>query len=334
MIILVNQILHKLFGIFRLLFKSKGSSHLYEKPNKIKKMCFYISGTLKSLMTYSNTRYQYHPTPTTLLNLDICSEVSGWQQSKEKVATTCTFWCLVLSPKPAVQHYYLGQEFFGYPQGYVVKILSAQGFFEKLLLRGLVTRDSTDFEDICIMPYAPAKTTAVLYNLLLTANPDRPPTYIRNWERDLGCSLSEAELNKIFALTPSMSTSAVGQEQSFKILSCWYRCPATLRAMFPSSADVCWRCGLGRGTMFHICWACPSLQPFSEQVFDLYDHIMDVQTPRTPEVALLSLIPGSISGIKKVLQRFFLLAARNLIPRQWKSREGPSILEWVRDIVT
>lgn len=86
-----------------------------------------------------------------------------------------------------------------------------------------------------------------------------PPTYIRNWERDLEQTLEESELMKIFALMHSLNRSVASQECNYKILARWYRCLPSVRAVFPSATDQCWR----------------------------YDHMSSSKTLRTPEVALL-----------------------------------------------
>lgn len=40
----------------------------------------------------------------------------------------------------------------------------------------------------------------------------------------------------------------------------------------------------------------------------------------TPEIALLSMLPGTLKSIKKDVLRHFLAAARMVIPKYWKSR--------------
>lgn len=53
-----------------------------------------------------------------------------------------------------------------------------------------------------------------------------------------------------------------------------------------------------------------------------------------PEMALLSMFPGSIKNIKQSLLKFFVVAVRQIIPRHWKSKDGPSRAEWVGAVNT
>lgn len=68
--------------------------------------------------------------------------------------------------------------------------------------------------------------------------------------------------------------------------------------------------------MFNVWWSCTGVATFWEQIFALHDQMSGTQTPRTPEVVLLSLLPGSVSMVKKDLHRLFLSAARRIIPRK------------------
>lgn len=67
-------------------------------------------------------------------------------------------------------------------------------------------------------------------------------------------------------------------------------------------------------------------------MFQLSYLIMGKIWLKSLEVALLSLIPGSITCIKKEIFSFLLMAGRALIPRYWKSAEIPTIRRWVAEV--
>ncbi|KAM9311530.1 E3 ubiquitin-protein ligase RNF213 [Gastrophryne carolinensis] len=52
----------------------------------------------------------------------------------------------------------------------------------------------------------------------------------------------------------------------------------------------------------------------------------------TPQVALLSLIPGPLSALKRGVLRHFISAMRAIIPRHWKSQDVPTLMEWVQEL--
>lgn len=58
-----------------------------------------------------------------------------------------------------------------------------------------------------------------------------------------------------------------------------------------------------------------------------------LRVQRIPEIALLSMLPGSIANVKKGLLRLFLLAAWRIISRYWKQQTIPTIEEWAQEMI-
>lgn len=102
--------------------------------------------------------------------------------------------------------------------------------------------------------------------------------------------------------------------------------------MFPSATDTCWRCNSATGTYKHIWWDCDVIRPFWTQIFQIYNEINDKPLTPSPVIALLSILPGTLKSQKHSLLKFFLSAARQLIPRHWKTTSPPSLIEWVAEI--
>lgn len=62
-----------------------------------------------------------------------------------------------------------------------------------------------------------------------------------------------------YQLTHSSSLDSKMQEINYKILSRWYRVPADLSCIY---LYPCWRgCG-HKGTLLHLWWECPVIEPF------------------------------------------------------------------------
>lgn len=49
-------------------------------------------------------------------------------------------------------------------------------------------------------------------------------------------------------------------------------------------------------------------------------------------ITLLTLIPDPVSSVKKILLFFYLIVARNVIARHWKSMNAPTITEWIPEL--
>lgn len=78
------------------------------------------------------------------------------------------------------------------------------------------------------------------------------------------------------------SISCYSQRKNFKILSRWYRDPATLQKIFPSTSSSCWRCNAATGTYLHVWWECERIRLFWKQVFQLYDKVYEESLQLTP----------------------------------------------------
>lgn len=97
----------------------------------------------------------------------------------------------------------------------------------------------------------------------------------------------------------------------------------------PSVPSSCWRYGSEDGSYLHIWWDCSSIHSLWSQVFSIYSSLYDQPLQPSPEIALLSMLPGSITSQKRSLLRFFLSAARQIIPLFWKTTTRPPLALWV-----
>lgn len=97
-------------------------------------------------------------------------------------------------------------------------------------------------------------------------------------------------------------------------------------------SDCRWRCNAAPGSMLHIWWDCPLLLPFWESIFTLYNNLAGSNVTASASLGLLSMLPGSISSLKKGLLKHFLTAVRTIIPRRWKSSIPPSREEWLVEL--
>lgn len=108
-----------------------------------------------------------------------------------------------------------------------------------------------------------------------------------------------------------------------------YCSPKKLHRIFPATPPLCWRCDAEDGTVIHIWWTCPRIAPLWQQVFALYAALYSVIIPSDSKIPILSILPGTISAMKKSMLRYFLTAIKQIIPGHWKSTDITSMAEWL-----
>lgn len=163
---------------------------------------------------------------------------------------------------------------------------------------------------------------------MISENKGQEVPYIKKWEIELGMEIPRETWEKAMIVTHKLSISAKHQERNYKILARWYRCPMDLHKINPDNEDVCWRCQEAQGTMSHIWYYCSEVQPFWQKIFEIYRAMTGIELYPEIQVAVLSMIPGSVKNIKKGLLKYFLTAARTIIARKWKSTSMPLVEEW------
>lgn len=125
-------------------------------------------------------------------------------------------------------------------------------YCKKLHESKLIHRHLTGFEQLCTSTDTPRHALSLIYKLILDHTYDSLPKYTTAWLEELGRDITEAEWAKAFLFTHKSSISSYTQEKNYKLLSRWYWVPTTLRNMFPSATDICWRCSSATGMFRHI----------------------------------------------------------------------------------
>lgn len=78
-----------------------------------------------------------------------------------------------------------------------------------------------------------------LYKLLLDLSSRTIPYYIREWEKELGCTLSNSSIEKITRLAHTSSVSCKTQVSCYKFLSQRYRVPDELGHIYREASTLC-----------------------------------------------------------------------------------------------
>lgn len=112
----------------------------------------------------------------------------------------------------------------------------------------------------------------------------------------------------------------------------WYRTPSRLHKFSPTIPNICWRCEKSVGTMLHIWWECENIQPFWKEVHNLISHITTYILDCSPAQFLLHHTSLSKKSYFKSLAMHMVNAAKLCIPIHWRSKNAPTIREWLSRI--
>lgn len=129
-------------------------------------------------------------------------------------------------------------------------------------------------------------------------------SYMLKWEQALGEELSTEQCKIIWSRAAKSPICTLYEENTYKVLSFWYMTPTRLHAIYPPVLDCCWRCRRDRGTLLHIYWQYPSLQPSPPST-------IRCRYPPHPKMYLLGLLHPKLPRIAKKLTSHMLLLIIN-----------------------
>lgn len=208
------------------------------------------------------------------------------------------------------------------------KILQLSHFLRSLPEAKGFCRQPTPFEELCMGEEPIRKSLSLSYNILLNHTSQQDPPYLGKWERDLNITFTEDQKIRILFFAHKSSLCSKYQEVTFKILTRWYRTPSVLASIFPGHSPLCWRCSTQTGTLIHVFWECPALDPFWRQVLEIIHRLTGVSLRNNPAAVLLNLTPMSSKRYRKSLLKHLLNAARACIPSMWKQQSIPTMTQW------
>ncbi|CAH2312787.1 Hypothetical predicted protein [Pelobates cultripes] len=91
---------------------------------------------------------------------------------------------------------------------------------------------------------------------------------------------------------------------------------------------------LTAGSMIHVWWTCPALQPYWSALTNLIQASTGIRIPQTPDCLLLHNYPPKLPKTTKYLIYQINIAALTLISRSWKKAEAPTMPQCIQIINT
>lgn len=160
------------------------------------------------------------------------------------------------------------------------------------------SRQLTALETICLAEEPISKANSLTYVCFQDGSCPREDGLRERWSKELGITLTEKQWLKACTFAHKCSLSTRTQETAYKLLTLWYATPVKLHSWFPQTPDTCWRCHKHRGSLLHIWWQCPILQPFWSEVKKLALLITDTKLKLDALCCLLHVTEFSIKKYK------------------------------------
>ncbi|OCT63299.1 hypothetical protein XELAEV_18044397mg [Xenopus laevis] len=167
--------------------------------------------------------------------------------------------------------------------------------------------ETPTFDELCLAKTKPTNTLSQIYTIILDLKGFQELKFKAQWERDVNIAFNTKDWELSFALTHIMAMACKAQESNFKIITRWYKGPATLHTIYPVVLD---------------------------KLFQLISKVTGIDIHPDLSLALIS-IP-SPNALLKIAPRGFIdfetAAVGSVIPRHWKNTRSPTAGEWVAEL--
>lgn len=132
------------------------------------------------------------------------------------------------------------------------------------------------------------KALSALYGTLLNTDSPKMDRLWRLWKRDIP-TLEREDWDKCLESGPRLVVAAGDKLTQIKFLHRVYFTPVRLSKMYSDRDPHCSRCRMHLGTFMHMFWECPALTKFWSEIYEQLNVRLELEVPRTPELALLGI---------------------------------------------
>ncbi|CAH2285179.1 Hypothetical predicted protein, partial [Pelobates cultripes] len=215
------------------------------------------------------------------------------------------------------------------PPSFIFPYVQLKSIIQERVLLTTQTTDNTNTErlalyDRCRTAPIRARSLSLSYAALRHTNTMPDFSFMAQWNREQTIRFPKDQwLRSILALK-GITSCYSHVEAHKKLIYRWYLTPDKLNKIYPLSSAQCWRCEQDRGTMNHIWWHCPNIQPLWTEVQTICNSLGVLRGKITPEIGLFLLIPMTTPYQDRQLMIMVIMAARNLLAYHWKQKECPS----------
>lgn len=174
-----------------------------------------------------------------------------------------------------------------------------------------------------------------IYALILDSCPYTWDKIKAAWEGEVGEIIPENTWkNTIQRIHTSSFCIRHGLIQ-FKIVHRLHYSNDRLSKLYPNVAPNCPRCQYSPVSLGHMFWSCPSLYGFWSSIFQSLSAIPGKTLQPGPLIAIFGVVSDELklSRLHKNAITFASLNARRLILLNWKGKNPPSFIRWIREVM-
>lgn len=155
------------------------------------------------------------------------------------------------------------------------------------------------------------------------------------WELDLKKNFSEKEwLRMCTDFTSPVATDIKIKESNYKFLYKYYLTPVKLNKFDEVNSPLCKKCGTELGTFMHLFWDCKVVYSFWEKIHEAIQDMCECTFDLCPRLYLLNYGLGNVFPYaKKCVFVILCHFARKCILMNWISQSGPTLSQWLDQII-
>lgn len=174
-----------------------------------------------------------------------------------------------------------------------------------------------------------------IYALILSNCPHTWDKARVEWERDLGEALPEDTWKNTIQRIHTSSLCIRHGLIQFKIVHRLHYSNDRLSKLYPNVAPDCPRCQYSPVSLGHMFWSCPSLHNFWSPIFHSLSAIPGKTLQADPLTAIFGIVRDELelSRLHRNAIAYALLHARRLILLNWKGKNPPIYIHWIREVM-
>ena len=191
-------------------------------------------------------------------------------------------------------------------------------------------------EDLAVNNCMGRGQISLLYTILVKNHKDSTEHKRTQWMNDLQINISEEDWSEICSGAQRLTINTHLKLIQYNWIMRTYITPERLNKMNPNIPDLCVKCNVEKGTLFHCFWNCPEIRKFWNEVVKCISQMTLNPIPVCPELCILNLYPEDcvLNSKEKKMTDLCLVQARRLISLCWKDVKSPTIGRWLKELST
>lgn len=175
-----------------------------------------------------------------------------------------------------------------------------------------------------------------LYKLLVDNHTDNSESKRQEWISDLEEDISITDWHKICLKAHTQTINTRLRLIQFNWIMRTYISPVQLNKFDPKIPDLCYKCNIHRGTLYHCLWKCEEIQKFWSLVLKYISQMTSSPIPLCPKICIFGIYPDGclLSSRERKMIDLCLLQARRSIALCWKSVSCPSLGCWLKNLTS